>query len=323
MHTPPEQRTAADGPFNRPFGRLGGTRLWLFAGTGEGPPLARQLLQRGWRLRVSVVTAAAGRAYPRHPDLELAVGALGAARGETPQRTLARELRRAEALADPFAWVLDATHPFALQISAALAEVCREQGQPLLRLLRDPVPQGGALLLDQLSDLAQQSLPGERLLLAIGARRLAEAIANSPTALHHARVLPSPLALRQALAMGLVSDRLACLRPTAASLPVEIALCRRWRIDSVLCRQSGGEGERRWHHVCQMLGLRLLLLRRPPEPAGVHALPQQALLEQIGDPTELRRPPGLAGPVAAERPLSPGAAEPAPEGRPAGGDPAG
>ena len=42
---------------------VGQDRLWLVAGTGEGPPLAAALLQRGWRVRVSVVTAAAVRAY--------------------------------------------------------------------------------------------------------------------------------------------------------------------------------------------------------------------------------------------------------------------
>ena len=52
-------------------------RIWLLSGTGEGPPLAAELLRRGWQLRVSVVSSAAARAYPAHPNLELQVGALG------------------------------------------------------------------------------------------------------------------------------------------------------------------------------------------------------------------------------------------------------
>lgn len=283
---PPQQPGSEDGPANRPpLSAATGPRrprLWLISGTGEGPQLAGLLLRRGWRLKVSVVTAAAARAYPRHVDLELAVGALGAASGATPSRAVVAELIRAEVLADPFAWVLDATHPFAVQISAALADACQQRRQPLLRLLRDPVPEQGALLLERIADLGDQVRSGERLLLAIGSRRLAEAIAASPEAVHHARVLPSPLALRQALALGLASERLACLRPAADSLPVEIALCRRWRIDSVLCRQSGGAGEQRWHALSTRLGLRLLLLRRPAEPAGVQALAMADLLRRVG-----------------------------------------
>ena len=41
------------------------------------------------------------------------------------------------------------------------------------------------------------AVDGEQLLLAIGARRLAEAIRACPAARPHARVLPSPQALRQ------------------------------------------------------------------------------------------------------------------------------
>ena len=290
MHVVPERPSPADGNANGPPPPAGGgprrPRLWLISGTGEGPVLAERLLQRGWRLKVSVVTAAAARAYPRHPDLELAVGPLGAAGGASSPRAVALELRQGLDLADPYQWLVDATHPFARQISAALAQVCREQGQPLVRLQRPSLPIGRAAVVDDLKGLHGLSRPGERMLLAIGARCLIEAIGATPTARHHARVLPSPQALRQAMAAGLAPDRLACLRPSEASLPVEIALCRRWRIDTVLCRQSGGESEGRWHRISETLDLRLLLLRRPPEPPGLCALPIDALLERIGDPSQ-------------------------------------
>jgi precorrin-6A/cobalt-precorrin-6A reductase len=288
MHTPPELRIEADGPVNRPPelspGGFHRPRLWLISGTGEGPPLATGLLACGWRLRVSVVTAAAARAYPIHPDLELAIGALGEGATEAPEVVLARELQRARKQGDPFRWLVDASHPFARRISATLAAACAAERQPLLRLQRPGLSPGRALLLDDLPALTDHIRRGERLLLAIGARRLAEAIRLSPLALHHARVLPAPQALRQALAAGLATDRLACLRPSLASEPIELALCRRWGIDVVLCRQSGGESEGRWHRVSQALNLRLLLLRRPAEPAGVCALPLAELLARIGVP---------------------------------------
>ena len=117
--------------------------------------------------------SAAARAYPRHPDLELAVGALGGSAGEEPPRAVAAELQRARDLADPYRWLVDATHPFARQISGAVAQACREQDQPLLRLQRPPLPTGRAAVHEDLAELAGVSRPGERLLLAIGARRMA------------------------------------------------------------------------------------------------------------------------------------------------------
>ncbi|MFM7087604.1 MAG: precorrin-6A/cobalt-precorrin-6A reductase [Cyanobium sp.] len=259
-------------------------RLWLIAGTGEGPPLARRLLQRGWRLRVSVVTAAAAQAYGEHPALQIRIGALGRSTGDDGSTALQDTLEAACRQHDPFHWVVDASHPFAVRISAALARVCQARQQPLLRLQRPLLPSGRARLLSSIGELGYCCRPGEALLLAIGARHLGEAIAACPQARHHGRVLPYPTALRQALAAGLRGDRLACLRPGTMAEPIEAALCRRWGIETVLTRQSGGESEARWHRHCQALNLRLLLLRRPEEPPGVTLLPMDALLDQLGTP---------------------------------------
>jgi len=258
-----------------------GPRLWLIAGTGEGPPLAAALLAQGWRLRVSVVSAVAARAYASHGALELAVGALGASDGEASTRVLMHQLQQARRQGDGFRWVVDASHPFAVRITAALVAACRSCDQPLLRLSRAQPPPGRAELLEDLPELGDRIAAGEPLLLAIGARRLAEAIRCCPTALHHARVLPSPTALRQALAAGVAPARLACLRPGSSDAAILAGLCRQWRIRSVLCRQSGGAGEAVWQRLCQELGLRLLLLRRPAEPCGLEALALEPLLARL------------------------------------------
>ena len=61
------------------------------------------------------------------------------------------------------------------------------------------------------------------------------------------------------------------MRPLQGDVPgaVERALCRRWGISMVLCRQSGGVTEQFWHQLTTELGLSLLLLRRPCPPDGM------------------------------------------------------
>ena len=264
--------------------------IWLLAGTGEGPPLAAALLEAGWPVRVSVVTPEAARAYAPHPRLELQVGALldGAAVSAVLQELRPR-------------WVIDATHPFAVQISALLEQVLAPLAQPRLRLARDttmatatpcvgvaqPSPglNDGPEWLRDLDGLRRIDLSGERLLLAIGSRHLPQALAASNAAAHFARVLDRPASLQLALAAGLPDAHLACLRPDpSGSSALERALCRRWRISAVLCRQSGGAGEERWRQICRELGLRLLLLERPAEPGSAACLPLAALLEKLGRP---------------------------------------
>ena len=287
-------------------------RLWLIAGTGEGPRLARQLLGRGWQLEVSVVTAAASLAYPAHRHLRLLVGAL--AGGEAIRQRLAM----AAAAGQPYAAVVDASHPFARQISAQLAEALGQQKQQQLGQLEDrPTGQLPARplllrlerpLLSNPSDrlladlealaphrLAPHSLAGRRLLLAIGARQLGRAVALSPGALHHARLLPTAEALQRAMAAGIAPERLACLRPGGGGEAALLAaLLRRWRIDVILCRQSGGITETLWRQLAACQGCELLLLRRPADPAGVTGLAEAELLSKLEQLSQhlLAQPPG-------------------------------
>ncbi|QVL51837.1 MAG: precorrin-6A/cobalt-precorrin-6A reductase [Cyanobium sp. M30B3] len=254
-------------------------RLWLFSGTGDGPPLARAVLEQGWQLRVSVVTADAARAYPAHPRLELQVGALG---GSEP---LQRALEAAGLEGRPFRAVIDAAHPFAEAIHRQLEQGCGRAGVPLLRLVRAGTagrePPGGVHWLEQLADLAAADLAGRRLLLAIGARQLAEAVAVTAGALHHARVLPRPGALQQALRAGVAAERLACLQPLAQADAVEAALVRRWRIEAIVARQSGPPTETLWRRVAESQGCRLLLLRQPPPGRARSTAPRTGTLAEL------------------------------------------
>ena len=255
-------------------------RLWLIAGTGDGLRLALALLRGGWRLLVSVVSAEAALAYPASADLELRVGAIGGVAGI---RSLIDQAQRE---GDPFTAVVDASHPFARQITATLAEAWETPGHPPLLRLRRPAPVPGAgdrlRLLPDLEALAELTLHGCHLLLAIGVRQLGRAVALSPGAVHHARLLPNAAALQGGQAAGLAPERLACLRPgDPREHAVLGALLRRWRIEAILCRQSGGPTEQLWHQLANELDLELLLLARPPEPAALRQLELQPLLEAL------------------------------------------
>lgn len=250
-------------------------RVWLLAGTGEGPTLAAALLQRGWQVSVSVVTKPAAQAYA---DLELEQLNTGPLAGEVGIHRFLQQQA-------PFDWVLDATHPFAVCISEDLQQVCRQRDQALLRLMRPSETGGEVVLLRELPLLSQQPLSGRHLLLAVGARHLAAAAraGRAAGAEVYGRVLPSADGLRQALAVGLKPDRLAVLRPLQGGSKggVERALCRRWSISDVLCRQSGGVTEQLWRAISEEQRVRLWLLQQPAAPIGVETV--------IGVPALLRR----------------------------------
>ena len=273
-------------------------RLLLFAGTGEGPPLVSALLAMGWRVNLNLVSAVAGQAYAAHPDLAISIGAIGTS------AAIAAVLDQAQKDGQPFTVVVDATHPFATTISADLAEVCRSRAQPLLRLRREVLrselqvgcgveaaasPGHLVQVLTGLDNLLDLNLRAERLLLAIGHRQLARAVALTPGAIHHARLLPHPTSLQRAMAAGLADTRVACLRPSpvlgspASSTGVEEALLGYWGITTILARQSGGVTEACWRGLAERFSIRLLLLQRPADPDGVPAYSLGDLLTQLAD----------------------------------------
>ncbi len=236
--------------------------VWLLAGTGDGPHLAAVLISQGWHVHVSVVGAMAAHPY-RDLALEaIHVGALGGARG------ISQWLQTIHV-----DWVVDATHPFALRISDQLNQACKGSGQPLVRFERRMEDSGKAVVLGSMVTLADQALSGRRLLLALGARQLVEAatVARQAGATVFARVLPSPMSLIQAAAAGVSPEHLAVVRPLQGLEPgaLEAAVCRRWSITDVVCRQSGGATEALWARLSVELGFQLWLLRRPSPIAEV------------------------------------------------------
>lgn len=232
------------------------THVLLFAGTGEGVSIAMALMHAGRRVSVSVVTAAAARAYSELPLEDLHVGPF-----------LSEDALCRYCAAMAVTLVVDATHPFALRISSQLRTVCATQGLALLRFERPDHAVDVGSLLGRVEDLADCALGGHRLLLAVGVRQLAAAshAARLAGAVVHARVLPTADAIRQAGAAGLGGEQLAVLRPRTGERPggLEAALCRRWRITDVLCRQSGGAADELWSRLARDRSIRLWKLKRP------------------------------------------------------------
>ena len=255
--------------------------IWLVAGTAEGRAAAIALLGLSIPVRVQLVSERARRPYR---DLEDG-GQLRCSIGALDEGGLGSVLRgTSDPLLPPPALVVDATHPFAIRITAALQKGCQASGIPYLRLrrplLRDQ--QGEQVLwVDQLTQLNDRwilrwgtqrpPLPRQRLLSAIGIRALPLLLQGRQVDHTWVRILPTPTALRSALALGLDSARIALLLPRCHDQAqaiglLEQALCRRWGSEAVLCRQSGGHTEAAWRLACRRLHLPLLLLRRPREP---------------------------------------------------------
>ncbi|MDA0676317.1 MAG: cobalt-precorrin-6A reductase [Proteobacteria bacterium] len=222
----------------------------ILGGTTEGHALASALAGRS---DVRVVSSLAGRtANPRLPPGEVRVGGFGG------PDALAAYLAEQKINV-----VVDATHPFAAVMGRNAADGCAKAGVPLLRLERPAwVPASG----DDWTEvddwdaaariLAKQS---RRVLLAVGRQELAPfAALDDVWFLVRSVEAPDPMPpFRQAELL---------LTRGPFTLAGERDLLRSRRIDTVVCKNSGGQATDAKLMAARELGLKVVMKRRPSRP---------------------------------------------------------
>lgn len=231
-------------------------RIWLIGGTQESVHLAAAIADATLPCTISVTTESARSLYPTAPSLRVRVGSL------TP--TQLEEFLQQQQIAA----VLDASHPYAVEISQSAIAAARERQIPYLRYERPIVDtQLSAPSVTQLDSfdtlLAGDYLHSSRVLLTVGYRPLQLFRPWHERSTLFARILPSTIALEAASIAGFTPDRLICLRPPI-SADLERALWCQWEISLVVTKASGtAGGEDIKRTVAAELGVTLIVINRP------------------------------------------------------------
>ncbi|GAA2132716.1 cobalt-precorrin-6A reductase [Kitasatospora kazusensis] len=235
------------------------THVLILGGTTEARRLAAELAADP---ALRVTSSLAGRvAEPRLPAGEVRIGGFGGPSG------LAAWLReqRVDAL-------IDATHPFAGTMSHNAAVAAAEVHVPLLALRR---PSWVAVAGDAWHpvgslDEAAAALPalGERVFLTTGRQGLA-AFAQLTGLFFLARSVDAP--------QDPMPPRTEVLLDRGPfTLDGERAVLREHRIDVLVTKDSGGAATAPKLTAARELGLPVVIVRRPPTPAGVQEAPDVA-----------------------------------------------
>lgn len=242
------------------------SRVLVLGGTGEARELAGRLVEVG----VEVVSSLAGRTVEaRLPVGEVRRGGFGGVEG------LAQWLRDGD---NPVDAVVDATHPFAATMTEHAVAATRQVGVPFLVLRRpgwtrsSPSPShrpgqgtpGDRWHWADSLDSAAQLLPslGERVFLTIGRQGLKTFANTGLWTLARCVDPPEPLPTW----CTLILDR------GPYDVDSERTVLRDHHIDVLVTKDSGGPQTSAKLTAARELGVPVVLIRRPPLPAGVEAV---------------------------------------------------
>jgi precorrin-6A/cobalt-precorrin-6A reductase len=221
-------------------------RVLLLGGTTEAAELARALGAAGTPTLYSL----AGRTErPVAPPVPWRVGGFGGIAGLV-------EALRAEGISH----VVDATHPFARQMSRHAVAACAALDLPLIGFERPPWVAMAGDRWTSVADIAAAvaALPAvpARIFLAIG-RQEAPAFALAPQHHYLLRLVdPGPVAA--------LPGAEAVVARGPFTVDGDLALMRRHGTEVIVAKNAGGEGARAKLDAARILGLPVILIDRPP-----------------------------------------------------------
>jgi len=242
-------------------------RVLLLGGTGEAALLARAIIQR-YGERVALTTSLAGRTEQPMPiPGDVRIGGFGGAAG------LIAYLRTHD-----IDILIDATHPFAKQISAHARLACGAVGVERLMVLRTPWQRHSLDRWIEVADLAGAAAIvgkiGRRAWLTVGASDLGAFSGVTDVRflvrLIRAPVAPLPLRLHEVL-----------VGRGPFNLVEEQHVLQRHAIDVLVCKASGGAATEAKLIAAREASLPVIMVRRPPAEPGDSVTSVEAALAYL------------------------------------------
>jgi precorrin-6A/cobalt-precorrin-6A reductase len=246
------------------------TRALILGGTGD----ANQLADACSRAKIDAIYSYAGRTkIPLPHALPTRIGGFGGAEG------LADFIA-----AEKITHVIDATHPFAAEMSRHAATACAATTTPLIALERAPWPRTAGDVWIEVADIdaAVRALPDQaaRVFLAIGRQHIAPFTAK-PQHAYTLRFVDAPDG-----ALPLPNAEVIVSRGPF-TLDGERELMRSRGIEWIVARNSGGTGARAKIDAARELSLPVIMIARPALPERPRVESVEEVMAWLGHDTRL------------------------------------
>ncbi|MCE5284662.1 MAG: precorrin-6A reductase [Pelosinus sp.] len=230
--------------------------ILVLAGTKDGRELASRLKKNGFPVTVSVVSQY-GKQLAEEDSLTVEAGVLD-------ETGLYQRLH-----AEGITLLVDATHPYAVNVSKNAIQASNKAGIQYLRYERAAVPLPDYAKLYSVTGFTEAADTaarlGQTIFLTTGSRQL-KAFTSAPSLSKHrlvARVLPDAGVIAECLSLGLTpKDLIAMQGPFSHEL--NAALYKAYQADVIISKNSGAIGGSDTKITAAMeLGLPIVVIDRP------------------------------------------------------------
>jgi precorrin-6A/cobalt-precorrin-6A reductase len=220
------------------------------------------------RARIDAVYSYGGRTRaPADQPLPTRIGGFGGVSG------LADYIRR-----ERITHVIDATHPFAAEMSRHAVQACAQTGTPLIALERAPWTKAPGDTWIEVADVtaALAALPETpaKMFLAIGRQHIAP-FASKPQHTYTLRFVDPPEA-----PLPFAADVIVSRGPF--TFDGELEMMRTRGIAWIVARNSGGDGARAKIDAARMLGLPVIMIARPKLPERLRVESVAEIMQWLG-----------------------------------------
>ena len=233
--------------------------ILLFAGTTEGRHIAEALKNQPVRLTVSVATEYGETLIAPAENITVLHGR----KNEEQMEALIRETGAK--------LLIDATHPYAVEVTKALKAVAERTGTEYVRVLRGSEPADGCVAVEDTdAAIAYLNTTQVNVLLTVGSKELARytAVRDYQTRLF-ARILPVKESTDAAFALGFSGKNLICMQgPFSEEL--NAATIRAIDAKILVTKDTGASGGfAEKIRAAKACGATPVVIRRPDEERGI------------------------------------------------------
>ena len=233
-------------------------RILIYAGTTEGRKLASYLVRKGVSVHVCVATSYGASLLPKEGDI-------------TVSHERMDRIRMKEFILDyKPTYVVDATHPYAKEVTANLKAACEELQIPYLRLVREEEETSGEICVEDVNAAVRylEHTKGN-ILVTTGSKEL-EVFTKLTDYKEriYARVLSLKQVVEKCEKLGFAGRHLICMQGPF-STEMNLAMLREYEIAYMVTKESGAAGG--FLQKCEAAeeaGVRLVVIGRPEKEKG-------------------------------------------------------